>query len=221
VDAVKKPIIFLGPSMKTSEARGILDADYRPPVRRGDVAAAVKDGPPLIAIIDGVFMHALAPSPHEVLRALQTGLTILGGSSLGALRAVELAPFGMIGVGRIYEWFSSGELDADDEVALVFHSEDFHALSEPMVNIRFALSAAVEAGIIDDGHRQALIEVGKALYFPDRSWRRLFLEARGRLPPETLTALGDFVAAGDFDLKAQDARKVLAEVGRLLDARSP
>jgi hypothetical protein len=216
---VKKPIVFLGPSLPVERARELLDADYRPPVRRNDVAAAAKEKPPLIAIIDGVFMHTLAPSPHEVLRALQTGVPIFGSSSLGALRAVELSPFGMIGVGQVYEWFQSGELDADDEVALVFHGERLHAISEPMVNIRYALTAAVRAAVISGEQEQTLIRVAKSLYFPDRSWRRLFSEARVEVDLPTLERLQRFLAEGDYDLKAHDAKLLLAEVARRM-ARS-
>jgi hypothetical protein len=211
---VKKPIVFLGPSLPVEVARTLLDADYRPPVRRNDVAAAAKEKPPLIGIIDGVFMHTLAPSPHEVLRALQSGIPILGSSSLGALRAVELSPFGMVGIGQVYEWFQSGVLDADDEVALVFHGERLHAISEPMVNIRFALSAALNAGVLTKSEEQTLIRLGKSLYFPDRSWRRLLHEAKAELDPAKLETLAAFLRAGDYDLKAQDARLLLAEVAR-------
>ena len=96
-----KPIIFLGPSLPVADARAVLDADYRPPVQRGDVLTAAEARPPLIGVIDGVFLATLPPSPMEVLRALRTGVPILGAASLGALRAVELELFGMIGVGRI------------------------------------------------------------------------------------------------------------------------
>lgn len=221
---MKKPIVFLGPSLPLEVARTLLDADYRPPVRRNDVTAAAKEKPPLIAIIDGVFMHTLAPSPHEVLRALQAGIPIWGSSSLGALRAVELSPFGMVGVGQVYEWFQSGALDADDEVALVFHGERLHAISEPMVNIRYGLSAAVAAGVLSANQEQTLIRLGKSLYFPDRSWRRLLHEAKAEVDPAKLEELAAFLGAGDYDLKALDARRLLTEVARrearsLLEAR--
>src|SRR5262245_30064779 len=31
-----RPIVFLGPSIRESDARQVLDADYRAPIRRGD-----------------------------------------------------------------------------------------------------------------------------------------------------------------------------------------
>jgi len=214
---MKKPIVFLGPSLPVDVARTLLDADYRPPVRRDDITKAAREKPPLIAVIDGVFMHTLAPSPHEVLRALQAGIPMMGGSSLGALRAVELAPFGMRGVGQIFEWFRDGELEADDEVALVFHGETLRALSEPMVNIRYAIAAALQGGLITEEERDALVRVGKELYFPDRTWKRLFLEARGAVGEDALGRLRELVARGEHDLKGIDARLLLGEAGRFMD----
>lgn len=214
---MKKPIVFLGPSLPVAEARELLDADFRPPVRRDDVLAAAREQPPFIAIIDGVFMQTLAPSPSEVLRALRLGIPMLGSSSLGALRAVELSPFGMVGIGQIYQWFQDGTLDADDEVALVFDEATSFALSEPMVNIRHALKAAVDSGLLTAAREQVLIGVGKELYFPERSWRRLFREARAVLDADLLERLEKFVAAGDYDLKAHDARLLLREAARWVE----
>lgn len=219
--ALKKPIIFLGPSLSIDVAKTILDADYRPPVRRQDVMLAAREKPPLIGIIDGVFMHTLAPSPHEVLRALQSGVPVMGSSSLGALRAVELAPFGMIGVGQVYEWFRSGALDADDEVAIVFDGETLRAISEPMVNIRYALAAAVRMNVCTCAEENVLVRKAKALYFPDRTWRRVFREAKGEVAPDTLDKLAPFVKSGDCDLKGLDAKLLLREASRFLQRAAP
>ena len=38
---------------------------------------------------------------------------------MGALRAAELAPFGMIGIGTIFEAYRDGIYTDDDEVALL------------------------------------------------------------------------------------------------------
>jgi len=47
----------------------------------------------------------------------------VGGSGMGVLRASELDSYGMIWVGRIYEWYCDGVIESDDEVAVTFHSE--------------------------------------------------------------------------------------------------
>ena len=40
-----KPIsVFLGPSLQNDQARGLLDADYYPPARKGDVYRIIPSG---------------------------------------------------------------------------------------------------------------------------------------------------------------------------------
>lgn len=76
-------IIFTGPSLNHKEAKKILDADYRPPVGRDDILWALKDKPKVIGVIDGVFHQRPAVSHKELLRALESGVEVVGGSSMG------------------------------------------------------------------------------------------------------------------------------------------
>ena len=83
--------------------------------------------PQAIGIIDGYFQWAPAVWHKEILWAIQQGVHVFGAASMGALRAAELAPFGMRGVGRIFEAYRDGVLpgsgdepfEDDDEVAVV------------------------------------------------------------------------------------------------------
>lgn len=208
------PIIFLGPSLPVAEARTLLEADYRPPLQRGDLPAALRDNPPLIGIIDGQFYQALAVSPGEVLAALATGTPLLGASSMGALRAAELHTRGMIGVGRIFEWYRDGIVEADDEVALLYDSESFRPLSEPLVNIRHALEQATLAGILTPAQAQHLIALAQEMFFPERTYPRLL--AHATLPPATSAALTRYLAENQHDLKGNDARLLLHHARALL-----
>ena len=45
---------------------------------------------------------------------------MLGAASMGALRAVEMSRFGMIGVGTIFRWFRDARLVAEDELAVAY-----------------------------------------------------------------------------------------------------
>ena len=73
-------------------------------------------------------------------------MQVFGASSMGALRAAELAPFGMDGRRRIFEAFRGGELEDDDEVAVVHADADagYRPLSDAMVDMRATLAAAAE-----------------------------------------------------------------------------
>jgi len=132
-------VVFLGPSLCRARAEEILQAEWRPPARRGDVYRAAQEGARIIVLIDGVFFQDSSVAHKEVIYALDAGSRVLGASSMGALRASELDVYGMEGVGLIYQAYKNGRLVSDDEVALTFDPFAFEPRSEPLVNIRFNL----------------------------------------------------------------------------------
>lgn len=208
-------VIYLGPSLAVQDARAILDADYRPPVRRGDFNELMKSPPKIIGIVDGKFFQSFAISPKEILPALEAGIRVFGSSSMGALRAVELKRYGMVGVGRVFELFDSQELYADDEVAMVFDDPSGKALSTPMVNIRLALSAAAQEGVISAESEVTLRELIQAVYFPDRSYPMMLKLAEGAIPEPERVRLRGWLKERTPDAKRDDAIRLLHDVGRL------
>jgi TfuA protein len=200
-------IVFLGPSCDLTTARAILPgAEFRPPAARGDIARAAADGAAVIVLIDGVFLQDCAVGHREVLGVLKSGVTVIGASSMGALRAAELDGLGMVGVGEVYRRYRAGEIESDDEVALVYDPESGYALSEPLVNIRATLEGAVSDGVLAPADAAAVLGAAQALYFPDRTWpailRRAAVaddvrEALARYPPVDLKR-ADAIAALEF-----------------------
>jgi len=90
-------VVFLGMSLPHAEASTRLKARFLPPVRRGDLPqlpSSVK----MVGIIDGVFLSESAVGHREIIDLLKRGVTVVGGGSMGALRAAELQDLGMIGV---------------------------------------------------------------------------------------------------------------------------
>lgn len=164
--------IFLGPTLARAEAACILDANYLPPICRGDLAA-LPEHIRFVGIIDGEFFQSLAVSPKELLPLLRRGVTLCGASSMGALRAAETHTFGTIGIGKVFEMFRDGILDADDEVALVYERDTYRKLSDPLVNLRAALDIAAAANIINEQEKLGLLLQMKSRYFPDRSHQAL------------------------------------------------
>src|SRR5512146_1724722 len=145
-------VVFLGPTLPHHEAREVLDAEYRPPAAQGDVLRAALRRPRLIALVDGVFERTPSVWHKEILFALSEGIHVYGAASMGALRAAELAAFGMRGVGEVYCAYAQGELEDDDEVA-VAHADagqGFRPLSDAMVDVRATLAVAVAAGVVGD-----------------------------------------------------------------------
>lgn len=196
-------VVYLGPTLGRTDARSILEADYLPPICRGDLAK-LPEGTKVVGIIDGEFCQSLAVSSKEILALLDRGIRIFGAASMGALRAAETHVFGTIGVGEIFGMFRDGVLDADDEVAVVYDPLSYRQLSEPLVNIRYALRMALAAQVIDEGEMDRLVRLMKSYYFPDRSYAAL----QSLCPP-----LVDFFRGSVIpDLKRNDARQLLLTI---------
>lgn len=216
-----KIVVFLGPSLPEAEARKILDADveYLPPAKRGDLYRAAKDGAEVICLIDGVFFQDCSVAHKEVLYALDSGVKVIGASSMGALRASELDVYGMEGVGEIYEAYKRGELESDDEVALIFDPYSFEPLSEPLVNIRHNLKIALEKGVLNEEGRLVLLQEAMALYFPERTYEKIIKACKGRVDEEMLDHFKSFIDIQRCDLKKDDAIRAIRRAGELADER--
>ncbi|ONH59981.1 hypothetical protein CcI49_14840 [Frankia sp. CcI49] len=213
-------IAYVGPSLAREQVHRLLpEARIEPPVRHGDLARLAARPGDVVLLIDGLFLHSAAVRHKEILGLLADGVTVAGSSSMGALRAAELWPYGMRGVGEVFELYRDGVIDGDDEVAIVHGDEEdgLRAMSEPMVNIRLDLGRATAAGVLDRGQRDTLVAAVKAQPFRGRSLRGLNRLARTLLPARTAQALDDWLAAHHVDAKAADARALLTLVAN----RSP
>ena len=136
--------VFVGPTVLTIDVTSVLDATCLPPVAQGDLVRLLPRKPRAIGIIDGYFERVPAVWHKEILWTMEQGTHVFGSASMGALRAAELCPFGMAGVGRIFEDYRDGVLEDDDEVALIHGPAEsgYIGMPEPMVNIRRTLSKA-------------------------------------------------------------------------------
>lgn len=220
--------VFVGPTLAPGDAAGLLDATYLPPVRQGDVCRAVSlFEPRALGIIDGYFQWAPSVWHKEILWAIVQGVHVFGAASMGALRAAELAPFGMRGVGRIFEAYRDGVLacsgdepfEDDDEVAVVHGPAEsgYLAVSEAMVNMRCTFSNAESAGVISGATRARLVAIAKALYFPERSYDLLLERARAEALPEAqLAALQAWLPEGRVNQKRADALAMLGTMREFL-----
>lgn len=213
--AAPHAIVFAGPTLPAAEAARELAAEYRPPAGQGDVYRAALCRPRAIGIVDGYFGMVPAVWHKEVLWAMQAGIHVFGSASMGALRAAELAAFGMEGVGTIFEAYARGELEDDDEVAIVHAPAEngYRPLSDAMVNIRATLAAAEAQGVIGPAARAALLLSAKARFYAERTYARMLADGAERgLDPRELDALAAWLPRGAVDQKRADA---LAMLGRM------
>ena len=158
---MSRVFVFLGPTLTAAEASMHTTANILPPARLGDVHDAVtRQGARAIGLVDGLFNSVPAVWHKELLFALSRGVRVFGAASMGALRAAELAPFGMIGVGTIYRAYAAGRLGADDEVAVAHLPAEYGyaATSDALVDLRDGLARAK----ITERTRAGLIELARA-----------------------------------------------------------
>ena len=202
-------IAFLGPSLPAREAKGF---HLLPPARQGDVWRAIMLRPRAIALIDGVFESQPSVWHQEILDALDAGIPVIGGASMGALRAAELHTLGMAGAGRIFRWYRDGTVIDDSEVALLHGGAEhgFRPLTVPQVNVRWSARRWLPPRAAT-----ALIEASGSIFYQERTLPRVL-----ELVPPRWRARFRLI-----DLKAEDARQVLkaarASRGRPVRPREP
>ncbi|MBP2134244.1 hypothetical protein J2128_002210 [Methanomicrobium sp. W14] len=211
-------IVYLGPSLPKDKAERILPpsvAEYRPPVRRGDLAEAIEKRPRAVCIIDGLFFQDCSVGHREIMAVLKSKISVYGASSMGALRACELEAFGMVGVGRIFEMYRDGVIESDDEVALSCDPFTNEAVSDALVDMRINFERAVRFGIITGFERDVLIDAASEIYYPNRTYRRVLKDARlsEAISGESFEKLTGFLREHPFSQKEEDAREVLRVVG--------
>ncbi|MEU0413883.1 TfuA-like protein [Streptomyces griseorubiginosus] len=213
--------VFVGPTLSRSEP-DLAAPSVRvwPPVQHGNLFSdAISEGDTIV-IIDGVYHQAPALRHKEIMAVMGRGVRVIGAASIGALRAAELAQYGMLGVGSIYGAYVDGSIDGDDEVAVgQAPGGDWRALTWPVVNLRLALELAYRAGVIDCRRAAVLLEALRAVYYPQRTMAAVRAVCRRQGETEFAEWLGEQRARDEHfaDLKRSDA---LAAVRTALNDQS-
>jgi hypothetical protein len=200
----RRPVLFVGPSLPPELIPN--DMDLRPPARAGDLAALIGQDIPAVGLIDGCFETAPSVWHKEMLDLVAHGIPVIGGASLGALRAAELHRFGVMGIGAIFEAYRDGIANRDDAVMVS------HAPAElghrPLTVALVDMEAALEAVDLPFEERRTLQRIARRLDFRERSWARcldLYRERTGKMA----TVDADRLAAAG-SLKQDDALQLVA-----------
>lgn len=213
-------VLFVGPSLfgATADLCGI---DLRPPAKQGDMIAAVRDGASAIGLVDGYFGGAAAVWHKEILYALSSGVTVLGASSMGALRAAECAQYGMIPVGQIAAAYVSGELDDDAAVALTHAPPEFGSepMTEPLVDAVATIANLEGSGRVSAREADALRSSAANCFFGDRTVDAIS-EGAG-FEPERAAAVVELYARHRVALKQRDALLLIDRLRAAPDDRQP
>lgn len=195
---------------------GLSHIEVRPPIRRGDLPSVLEENVSVVSIIDGEFYQRLAVSPKEVLAAMHRGITVVGGASMGALRAAELSPYGMIGLGTIFRWYRTGRVTRDDDVAIMYasHAADYLTITVPMVNVIWVLEQGKTAGWLSGNSHRRVLLAARNTHWTERDWPSVL--KRARLNGLERDAVMDFISDPDHDLKRLDALSVVQYTEEIL-----
>ena len=145
----------------------------KPSIKRGDLIEALNQykGLKKIVMVDGVFESCPSITHKEILWAIEKGIEVVGISSLGAIRAVELKDFGMIGFGEVYEEYLLDKINGDDEVAVSFtrfQGKIYKTI--PLINLRRTIST-----IFEREESERLITILRSINYRDRTWSKIKL----------------------------------------------
>lgn len=191
------------------------DAGAAPPISRGDLPRDIDDGMRVAVIIDGKFHQNLAVTPDEVMDALGRGIKVYGASSMGALRASELHPFGMIGHGLIFEHIVAETDFRDDFLGQVFSEAEgvIKTLSQTYVDFHMNLLELERQKRLKPRDKSELLKIYADFFYAERGWPAL-REALGkrRRSDAGLMALAEEACIRMGSQKRRDAIGVLKRV---------
>lgn len=204
-------VVTAGPTIGAEDIHAVIPhAEVVPPISFGDALRYGLCSGDTLLIVDGLFFQSASVRHKELLTLMDDGVRVVGSSSMGALRAAELHPFGMEGYGWVFEGYRDGIIDADDEVGMVHGDPEdgYPVFVDALVNIRQTVSQAVKSGVLPPETAEQIIETARRTPFTQRTWNRL-LESAG--VPESPT-LARQLKAMRIDIKHADAVLALHEV---------
>jgi hypothetical protein len=175
--------VYCGSTITSSEVIRIIPlAVTHPPVKHGDLLQLTVSAGDIVIIIDGLFYHTAPVRHKEILILLAQGVTVIGAASMGALRAAELYPYGMIGVGSVFDAYRAGAIEADEEVAVAHDPGNYTPLSEALVDIRAIVNQACRDGALNSSEANELVNAARAIHFTRRTWAGLQKEIESGIP---------------------------------------
>ncbi len=217
--------VFAGPSLSgVSSIRGV---DFFAPASLGSLYLAYEKGYRVIGLVDGFFGSVPTVWHKEILHLMKLGVKVVGSSSIGALRAVELETFGMMGVGTVFRLYRRGSILDEDEVCVV-HAPGhlgFLPLSIAMIDLRFFFRNLKRSGILSAGEERFAVDTVKRLHFSDRTLDKVseLLSGLGALQGDLAKELRYSVGAAS--IKKRDALKLVRFVrglnGDLVEGNVP
>ncbi|WP_407841971.1 TfuA-like protein (plasmid) [Streptomyces sp. DSM 116496] len=183
--------VFVGAALGADEVRTAYPGSVlHPPARHGDLLALAAGPGDTVVLLDGVQCHGTPVSHEEILDLLADGTRVVGAAGFGALRAAELWPYGMRGIGLVFGMFVQGTLDGDAEVAAHRPTHTHGHPTVALVTLRWTVANAVTDRILDPATGDTLLDLAASMHSAERCWPALL-----RLAGEHAKATGEAAAA--------------------------
>jgi hypothetical protein len=213
--------VFVGPTIGRDIVLSKIDAEVFGPAQRGDVYRVAREEPRAILLIDGTFENSAAVFHKEILWALSHGIHVLGSSSLGALRAAELQPFGMVGVGEVFQSYHVGQISEDDAVAVLHGPAElgWPQLTRALVDINATLKRAEAEGILSSSDRLTLEQAARSVFWKERTFERVLDHAAATgWEHRDRQSVYSWIVANEVSQKAKDAYQLIEYVASQWEA---
>ena len=174
--------MFIGPTLEGATVPP--GVEVLPPAICGDLTRLLRDPPAAVGLVDGCFATSPSVWHKEIIALLANGIPVIGAGSLGALRAAELATYGMLGVGQVFDAYLNGSVCRDDAVMLVHAPAElgWRALTIALVDAEDALCATQ----MPPADRRMLQRIVRTTPFARRTWHEClsqFAARTGRAVP--------------------------------------
>lgn len=208
-------VFYVGPTGYGIPSRAYGTATLQPPAQRGSIknlTNACNEPPGTIVLVDGRFGDVLAVGHKELLAAIDNGWQVWGLGSMGALRAAELAPYGMHGWGEVYDYLRGSPVP-DDEVAVLHGpAPEYRPITEALVDLKRFLRHLVDDQVLIAEHAYEIVSRLANTWFGDRSLAALVDACHRAAGADSARAVSGYLTDYHrYRAKARDLKTFLQE----------
>jgi hypothetical protein len=174
--------VFVGPTISRASIQSAHGGSgIHDPIKHGDLLRLNLSERDVVIIVDGLYHHHAPVRHKEILDCLSKGVSVIGAASMGALRAAELHPYGMVGIGKVFDMYRGGKIESDDEIAVAHSMDpDWRVLTNALVDIRHVLNICLARREISPEAAEDILDMALALPYSQRSWGAVEAMSRTR-----------------------------------------
>ena len=132
---------------------------------------------------------------------------------MGAFRAVECRPLGMVLHGWVAHQYLNGTTESDADVALLMDPVSFKPLTIPLINVRWLVQVLENERELNPPDAEAALDIAGRIRYQERTLHTLRETYRRELPATSFQVLADHLtptAIPGWDRKRLDGMEAVA-----------